>query len=88
MTVDDKLEGWQFYYQKLLNVEFPGNAANMSEEAPVEGTAITITPEMVFKAMSKMKSRKAAGPSNIIEMIKTAGDGVVVCLTSLFNHII
>ena len=89
MTVDDKLEGWQFYYQKLLNVEFPGNAANMSEEAPVEGTAITITPEMVSKAMSKMKPRKAAGPSNIIiEMIKTAGDGVVVCLTSLFNHII
>ena len=87
MTVDDKLEGWQFYYQKLLNVEFPGNAANMSEEAPVEGTAITITPEMVSKAM--MKPRKAAGPSNIIiEMIKTAGDGVVVCLTSLFNHII
>ena len=36
-----------------------------------------------------MKSGKAAGPSGIIiEMIIAAGDGVIVCLTSLFNHII
>ena len=55
----------------------------------VEGSAIKITPEMVSKAISKMKSGKAAGPSGIIiEMIKAARDGVTVCLTSLFNHII
>ena len=43
---------------------------------------------MVPKAISKMKSGKAAGPSRIIiEMIKAVGDGVTVCLTSLFNHI-
>ena len=61
----------------------------MSDNAPVEGPAIKITPEMVSKATSKMKSVKAAGPSGIIiEMIKAAGDGVIVCLTSLFNHII
>ena len=61
----------------------------MSEEAPVEGPAIKIPQEMVSKAISKMKSGKAAGPSGIIkEIIKAAGDGVIVCLTSLFNHII
>ena len=89
LTVDDKLKPWQSHYQKLLNVEFPWNAANMSEEAPVKGPTIKITSEMVSKAISKMKSGKAAGSSGIIiETIKAAGDGVIVCLTSLFNHII
>ena len=36
-----------------------------------------------------MKSGKAAGPAGIIiEMIKATGDGIIVCLISLFNHII
>ena len=61
----------------------------MSKEAPVEGLPIKITKEMVSIAISKIKSGKAAGPSGIIiEMIKTAADGVIVCLTSFFNHII
>ena len=42
LTVNDKLKAWQSHYQKLLNVEFPRNAANMSEEAPA-GLAIKIT---------------------------------------------
>ena len=58
---------------------------SMSEAAPV-GPAIKITPEMVSKAISKMKSGKAAGLSGIIiEIIKAIGDGVIVFLTSLFN---
>ena len=37
--------------------------------------------------ISKMKPGKAAAPSSInIEMIKAVGDGVIVGLTSLFNH--
>ena len=44
---------------------------------------------MVSKAISKMKSGKAAGPWGIvIEMIKAGGDGVTVYLTSLPNNII
>ena len=44
---------------------------------------------MVSKAISKMKSGKAAGPLGIIiEMINAAGDGIINCLTSLFNQII
>ena len=58
---------------------------SMSEAAPVEGPTIKITPEMVSKAISKMKSGKAAGLSGIIiEIIKAVGDGVIVFLTSLF----
>ena len=61
----------------------------MSEEGPVEGPAIKITSEMVSKAISKMKSGEAAGPSGIIiEMINAAGDRIINCLTSLFNQII
>ena len=61
----------------------------MSEEALAEGPAIKITPEMVSKAILKRKSGKAVEPSSIIiEMIRDAGDGVIVCSTSLFNHII
>ena len=68
-----------------MHVEFPWNAVSMSEAAPV-GPAIKITPEMVSKAISKMKSGKAAGLSGIIiEIIKAIGDGVIVFLTSLFN---
>ena len=38
-------------------------------------TTIPITIDMVKKAISKMKSGKAAGPSGIVvEMIKAAGD--------------
>ena len=44
---------------------------------------------MMSKAISKINSGKAAGSAGItIEMIKVAGDGFTVCLTSLFNHII
>ena len=43
---------------------------------------------MVSKAISKIKSGKATGPSRIIiEMTKAAGNAVIVCLTSFFNHI-
>ena len=46
LTVD-KLKGQKSHYQKLLNVEFPRNATNMSEKAPVEGTAIKISLKML-----------------------------------------
>ena len=79
LTVDDKQKAWQSHYQKLLNVKFPWNAANISEEVPVEGPAIKITPEMVSKTISKMKPGKPAERSRIItEMINAPGDVVIV----------
>ena len=89
MNIDNKLKVWQSHYQKLLNVQCSWNSVNMSEKAPVEEPAIKIKPEMVSKAIGKMKSGKAAGPSGIIiEMIEAAGDRAIVYLASLFNHII
>ena len=85
LTVADKLKAWQSHYQNLLSVEFSWNAANTSAEVPVEGPATMIIPEMVSKAISKMKSGKAAGPSGItIEMIKAAGEGFYQFYCSIF----
>ena len=48
---------------------------HLSNEPPLVGPPIPITIDMVKKAISKMKSGKAAGPSGIeVEMIKAAGD--------------
>ena len=57
-----------------MNVKFSWIAANISEEVPLEG---------------KMKSGKAGASSDIIiEMTDAAGDRVIGCLTSFFNHTI
>ena len=57
-----------------MNVKFSWIAANISEEVPLEG---------------KMKSAKAGVSSDIIiEMTDAAGDRVICCLTSFFNHTI
>ena len=57
-----------------MNVKFSWIAANISEEVPLEG---------------KMKSGKAGASSDIIiEMTDAAGDRVIGCMTSFFNHTI
>ena len=66
---------WAEHYERLLNVEFDWDPDHLSNEPPLEGPPIPITIDMVKKAISKMKSGKAAGPSGIVvEMIKAAGD--------------
>ena len=48
---------------------------HLSNEPPLEGPYIPNTIDIVKKAISKMKSGKAAGLSRIVvEMIKAAGD--------------
>ena len=81
-----KLKAWQLHYQKLLNVEFPWNASNLSDKPPLEVPGIKIT----TKVINKMKAGKAAGPSGIIiiEMIKAANNGIIDCVASLFNYIV
>ena len=50
---------------------------NLLHINPLEGPPIPITIDMVKKAISKMKSGKAAGPSGVVvEMIRAAGDTV------------
>ena len=54
-------------------MEFDWDPEHVSDEPPLEGPPITI--DMVKKAISKMKSGKAAGRSSVVvEMIRAAGD--------------
>ena len=54
---------------------FLWNPEDLSEESPVEGPSEPITLEMITKAISKMASGKAAGPSGIVaEMLKPVGE--------------
>ena len=63
---ESKKEAWKEHYERLLNVEFPWNPEDLSEESPVEGPSEPITLEMITKAITKMASGKAAGPSGIV----------------------
>ena len=62
---------------------------HLSKEPPLEGPPIPITIDMVKKAISKMKSGKAAGLSGIVvEMIKAAGDTGATMIRDLATAII
>ena len=75
MSEDAKQNAWAEHYEKFLNAEFDWNPDNLSNQPQLEGPPFPITIDMVKKAMSKMKSGKAADPSDIVvEMIKETGD--------------
>ena len=83
------LQCWREHYEHLLNVEFPWNPEDLSEESPVEGPSEPITLEMITKAISKMASGKAAGPSGIVaEMLKPVGEAGTVEVRDLIEDII
>ena len=80
-----KKEAWREHYERLLNVEFPWNPDDLSEESLVEGPSEPITLEMI----SKMASGKAAGPSGIgAEMLKPVGEAGAVEVRDLIEDII
>ena len=82
-------EAWKQHYERLLNVEFPWNTEDLSEESPVEGPSEPITLEMITKAITKMASGKAAGPSGIVaEMLKPVGVAVAEEVFDLVENII
>ena len=84
-----KKEAWREHYERLLNVEFPWNPEDLSEESPVEGPSEPITLEMITKAINKMASGKAAGPSGIVaEMLKPVGEAGAVEVRDLIEDII
>ena len=84
-----KKEAWREHYERLLNVEFPWNPEDLSEESPVEGPSEPITLGMITKAISKMASGKAAGPSGIVaEMLKPVGEAGAVEVHDLIEDII
>ena len=75
MSKDSKQKAWLEHYQRLLNVEIDWDPDHLSYQPPVDGPPISITIDMVKKAISQMKAGKAPGPSGImVEMIRAAGD--------------
>ena len=84
-----KRAAWKEHYERLLNVEFPWNPEDLSKESPVEGPSEPITLEMITKAISKMASGKAAGPSGIVaEMLKPVGESGAIEVRHLTDDII
>ena len=91
LTYDDstKLKAWKSRYEILLNVEFVWNSDSLRELEPKIGPPLYITEKTISKAIPKMKTGKAAGPSGIvIEMIRSAGKEIIKSITNLANRII
>ena len=91
LCLDDseRMKAWVEHYKSLLNVEFPWDEGALPDAPPVEGPPPPITDEMVIKALAKMKSGKAAGPSGIIvEMLKAAGSKGIVFLRELTKSVV
>ena len=57
-----KKVAWKQHYERLLNVEFSWSPEDLTAD-PVVGPPIHIDVEMVVKAITKMKTGKAAGLS-------------------------
>ena len=68
-------------------MKFHSNASNLIDGPPEEGPAIKITTEMVSKVNTKTKTGKDAEPSGL-GIVKAAKNGIIDCITSLFNHIV
>ena len=83
-----KKVAWKQHYERLLNEEFSWNPEDLTAD-PVVGPPIHIDVEMVVKAITKMKTGKAAGPSGIVpEMLKASGDTGARLVTDLANDMV
>ena len=73
------------HYEGLPIEEFSWNPENLDAD-PVVGPPIHIDVEMVVKAITKMETGKAAGPSGIVaEMLKASGDTGARLVADLAN---
>ena len=91
VAVDDtaKLKVWKTHYEKLLNVEFPWDSESLPDIEPVAGPPPSVSVEMIERALSKLKSGKAAGPSGIIaEMMRCDSPALKRAFADLATHII
>ena len=66
LSEEAKQKAWLVHFERLLNVESEWDPEHLSDEPPLEGPPIPVTTDMVKKAISKMKSCKAAGPSGVV----------------------
>ena len=86
---NSKAKIWRTHYFNVLNVEFPWNYDDLSNEPTVHGPPMFITEEMVFKAISQMKKGKATGLSGVaLKMILAPKQHIVPHMTKLANNIV
>ena len=65
------------------------NSDDLPDLNPKIGPPLYITEEIISKAIAKMKTGKAAGPSGIeTEMIRSAGKEIIKSITNLANRTI
>ena len=91
LSLDDlaKKAAWREYYVRLINHEFPWDKNNLSDVLSLEGPSPLITNDMIRKAVCKMFSGKAAGPSGVVsERIKASGGAGIELIRDLINAII
>ena len=89
MDTESKKNAWKQHFDRLLNTEFQWDAEDLSPEPPVASPPPLIDVEAVAKAVLKIKSGKAAGPSGIVGEIVLASNGSCTQLiTALINAII
>merc|ERR1711942_151675 len=75
LSDEEKMKAWVEHYARLLNVELEWPSDSLPEVAPVAGPPPGVSKELVRKALSRMKSGKAAGHSGVLaEMLKAAGE--------------
>ena len=83
------LEAWRAHYDKISNEEFPWNKDSVKGVEAVSGPCEKLTSEEVHKAILKMKSNKASGPSGVVaDMIKAAGASGTAWVTDLCNAVV
>ena len=83
-----KKVAWKQHYEQLLNEECSWNPEDLTAD-PVVGPPIHIDVEMAVKAITKMKTGKAAGPSGIVvEMLKASGDTGARLVADLANDMV
>jgi hypothetical protein len=81
---DEKMKAWVEHYAKLLHVEFEWPSDLLPEAALMEGPAPPVILDIICKALRKIKSGKAAGPSGVIaEMLKASGEEGITMLRHL-----
>ena len=65
LTAEDKSKAWIERYARLLNIEFEWPSNKLPEVPPMAGPPPSVPTTLIHKALSKMKCRKAAGPSRL-----------------------
>ena len=90
--VDDKevLEAWRVHCDNISNEEFVWSKDSKEGVWAVSGPCEKLTYEEVNKAVLKMKSNKASGPTGVVadHMIKAAGVSGTAWATDVCNAVV